>query len=160
MKKKTSTANPVKVEIESLLCAIKKRRQQPDGFGNLLFAGQHRHTIAVLRAIAAQSSFRFSVWFLLPDFQEKSSQNDIKMPQHFVMRGFISHRIRNHRNTRHALLPIAILDRNSIYPFDTNKILIGGINCGPCLYIHPVTVQDILDDSSITHSKTGGRCLA
>ena len=121
MKKKTSTANPVKVEIESLLCAIKKRRQQPDGFGNLLFAGQHRHTIAVLRAIAAQSSFRFSVWFLLPDFQEKSSQNDIKMPQHFVMRGFISHRIRNHRNTRHALLPIAILDRKPIGIYFVNE---------------------------------------
>ena len=52
---KTSTVNPVKVEIESFLCAIKKRRQQPDSFGNLLFAGYRRHTVAILRAIAAKS---------------------------------------------------------------------------------------------------------
>ena len=55
MKKKTSTANPVKVEIESFLCAIKKRRQKPSGFGNLLFAGYRWHAIAVLRTIASKS---------------------------------------------------------------------------------------------------------
>ena len=52
---KTSTVNPVKVEIESFLCAIKKRRQKPSGFGNLLFAGDRRHAVAVLRAIASKS---------------------------------------------------------------------------------------------------------
>ena len=52
---KSSTVNPVKVEIESFLCAIKKRRQKPSGFCNLFFAGYRRHTVAVLRAIASKS---------------------------------------------------------------------------------------------------------
>lgn len=56
---KTSTVNPVKVEIESFLCAIKKRRQKPSGFGNLFFAGDRHHAVTVLRAIAAKSIFRF-----------------------------------------------------------------------------------------------------
>ena len=68
------TLNPMKVKINlryekenlhgsfregrekgSFLCAIQKYRQQPDSFGNLLFAGYRRHTVAVLWVIASKS---------------------------------------------------------------------------------------------------------
>ena len=42
-------------EKRSFLCTFVKCRQQPDGFGNLLFADYRRHTVAVLRAIASKS---------------------------------------------------------------------------------------------------------